>query len=360
MILAREIGIAWSPRRFNDRMVVRGGFGIGFSGQEQATSLSGRSNPPFLSPAFNLAACPDPPACAQPNQVVYGPNTFPADVHSFFGYGSNPFSIADFDSTTNLPIPGPNFSPIDLTGFPANWPDTRTYRYSFETQFDLGNEWVATLGYQGTASRHLTRQYNLNVLAFTQGIPLNPIVPHVDFFDNEGRANFNALLANLRHRFGRSFQVEGQYRWSKSLDTGSNNYANGNYQFTLDRDYGPSDYDATHAFKVFGVWSPTLFRGDHSWLEKVVGGWSLSGILNAHSGFPYNPIYNIACDAIYAGSCGGGGTLFTTSSYLSGWGSHQLRQRHLQTDERGFPEWGCCVLRATLLLTRPVLRHGSG
>lgn len=307
-----QIGFAWSPDRFNRKIVFRGGFGIGYAGQEEATSLSGRSNPPFLSPAFTLLA--------NAGQVVYGPNTFPTDVHSFFGYASNPASIANFDPTTNLPIPGPNFSPIDVTGFPSSWPDTRTYRYSFETQYDLGRDWVATLGYQGTASRHLTRQYNANVFLFaTQGTPFNPVATHVDFYDNGGRSNFNALLAELRHRFGRSFQVDTQYRWSKSMDTGSNNYAGGNYQFTLSHDYGPSDYDTTHVFKVFGIWSPTIFHGSNGWMEKVVGGWTLSGILNAHSGFPYSPQYFFACDAIYQGSCNGGGTSsLLPAAYLGG------------------------------------------
>jgi hypothetical protein len=280
---------------------------MGYSGLEEAISLNGRNNPPFLSPAFNLSTCPNPPTCTQPSQVVYGPTSFPADVHSFFGYASNPASIADFDPTTNLPVPGPNFSAIDLTGYPASWPDTRTYRYSFDTQFDMGKDWVMTLGYQGTATRHLTRQYNLNLfLLATQHIALNPVVQHVDYYDDEGSSNFNALLAGVKHSFGRTFQIEGQYRWSKSLDTGSNNYSNGNYQFTLNEDYGPSEFDTTHAFKLFGVYSPTIFHGNHSWMEKVAGGWTISGILNAHSGFPFNPIFN-RCDAVYAGSCNGGG-----------------------------------------------------
>jgi hypothetical protein len=49
----------------------------------------------------------------------------------------------------------------------------------------------------------------------------------------------------------------------------------------------------TNAFKLFGLWQPVLFRGSHSWLEKVAGGWSLSGIWNLHSGFPWNPNYSV-------------------------------------------------------------------
>jgi len=336
-----QLGFAWSPHNlighdFANKLVLRGGFGIGFSGQEEATSLNGRSNPPFLSPAFNLAYnfCTNPPACTtSENQVVYGPNTFPSNVHSFYGYGSNPFAEATF-GTNNLPVPGTaNFSPIDVTGFPSSWPDTRTYRYSLETQYDLGHEWVATLGYQGTKSAHLTRQYNLALfLAATQGLAFNPVVEHVDWYDNGGRSNFNALLAEVRHQFARSFQMNTQYRWSKAMDTGSNNYANSDYGFSLNQDYGKSDFDTTQTLKIFGIWSPTIFHGSQSWMEKVAGGWNVSGIMNAHSGFPYNPVFNSVpvtsggvtalastCDAVYQTGCNGGGTTnLRPAAYLGG------------------------------------------
>jgi hypothetical protein len=319
-----QLGFAWSPTKYNQKIVFRGGFGIGYSGFQEANSLDGRNNPPFLSPAFNLYACPDQPLCTQPNQIVYGPDTFPSSPTSFYGYAANPFGQATFDPTTNLPVPGgQNFSPIGLTGFPSSWPTTRTYRYSFESQYDLGHEWVATLGYQGTATRHLTQKYNLFIYEYGKnnlGLnAFNPLVNNFGFYDNNGRGNFNALLANLRHRFGHSFQLETQYRWSKSMDTGSNNYYGGNYQYTQDREYGPSDYDATHTFKAFGIWSPTIFRGSNGYLEKILGGWTVSGIFNAHSGFPWNPVYNnVPCsdapsnvalcnpnDGVYAGSGGG-------------------------------------------------------
>jgi hypothetical protein len=310
-----QLGFAWSPGRFNNRMVVRSGFGIGYNGLDQAISLNGRSNPPFLSAAGNLTG----------SQIVYGVDSLPADVNSFSGYASNPATIASFDPNTNLPVPGPNFAKVAVTGFQDPWPTTYSYRYSAEMQYEMGREWVATIGYQGSQTRHLTRQYNLNLTYAVQGIPFNPVVNGVDWYANDGNASFNAMLLELRHRFSHGFEVTGQYRLSRSMDHGSNNFATDNYQYDPDAAWGPSDYDVTHVFKLWGVWSPTVFQDSTPWIQKLAGGWTLSGILNYHSGFPWNPVYpGTGCGVVYAesGSNGGGWNCdLRPAAYLGGAGN---------------------------------------
>jgi len=290
-----QVSFAWSPSRFNERLVFRGGAGIAYNGLDQAISLNGRGNAPFLSTAGNLTG----------SQIVYGVGSFPADVNSFSGYASNPATIATFDPNTNLPVPGgPNFAQISLTGYPAEWPTTRAVQYSLEAEYDLGNQWVASLGYQGSTTRHLTIQRNLNRVLAAQGVPLNPIVNNLEYYSNDGNAEFNALLAGIRHRFSNSFELVGQYRLSRSMDDGSNNFAQDAYSYDPEEAWGPSDYDATHMFKLWGVWSPTIFKNG-GWLEKTLGGWTISGIFNAHSGFPWTPVYSgLGCGVIYAGSSG--------------------------------------------------------
>lgn len=298
-----QLGFAWSPREFaghdfGSRLVLRGGFGIAYNGEDEATSLDGRNNPPFLSSTPTLtdpqninclsggtATCP----------IVYA-NSFPSNVHSFTGYAANPVTIETFNSA-NLPVPGPNFAPISLVGYPATWPTTYTYHYSLGAQYDLGHQWVASVGYQGSSTRHLTRQYNLYDVLGPEGIAFNPVVTGIDWNANDGSARFNALLLELNHRFSQSFSLDTQYRFSRSLDSGSNEYATGVYQFNLAAgNFAPSDYDVKNMFKMYGVWSPTIFHGSQGWLEKVAGSWSLSGILNAHSGFPWTPSYNLNND----------------------------------------------------------------
>lgn len=309
-----QIGFAWTPasllhHQFHSNFVLRGGFGIGYNGLEEAITLNGRNNPPFVSSNSTLTG----------SQILYG---VPSDIHSFNGYPSNPFGVTQFDAN-NIPVN----SVIGVTGFPASLPTTYTYRYSLEGQYDLGHSWVATVGYQGSQSRHLTRQYNLNFL-FSQQVPLNPHVNNVDFYADDANANFNALLMELHHHFASSFELDGQYRLSRSRDQGSNNFAVGEYQFIPSLAWGPSDYDVTHAFKLWGIWSPTIFRGANSWMEKVAGGWSLSGILNWHTGFPWTPIFNninghTTCDLIYiGGACAPGSTgNLRPASYAGGAGS---------------------------------------
>jgi len=276
-----QLGFAWSPREivghdFGSRLVFRGGFGVAFNGISQSNSLDVRFNPPFVDNGQTLSG----------SQILYS-NSFPSNVHDPNGYASNPNAILTFGSN-NLPTTGR----VDLTALPTNWPTTYTYHYTLGGEYDLGHQWVASAGYQGSTTRHLTEHYNLYNVGAANNLALNPAVSGVTYYADDGDARFNALLLELKHSFSQSFQLDTQYRLSHSIDSGSNAYAGGFYQWNLATGFATSDYDVRHAFKVYGVWSPTLFHGSQNWMEKVVGGWSLSGILNAHTGFPWTPVYN--------------------------------------------------------------------
>jgi len=276
-----QLGFAWSPRGvaghdFSNRMVIRGGFGIAYNGISQSNSLDGRFNPPFVlnGPSFSGS------------QISYI-DTFPSDPTSPTGYASNPAAIKVF-GPDNLPTT----CCTEVTAFPADWPTTYSYHYTLTGEYDLGHQWVASVGYQGSQTRHQTTHYNLQNPAAAAGLTFNPLVHGVIFYDDNGNASFNALLLEARHPFGHSFTLDAQYRLSHTMDPRSSPYDGPFYQWDLATGFGTSDYDIRHAFKVYGVWSPTIFHGSNQWLEKVAGGWSISGILNVHSGFPWTPQYN--------------------------------------------------------------------
>ena len=308
-----QIGFAWNPYAFDKKLVVRGGFGVNYTGEEQAITLNIWTNLPFTNGNSNLTG----------SNIVYA---IPSDPHTFLPYPSNTNAILSLDPTTNLPTLGSGLT-VGVTGVPGNLRSTATYHYSIETQADFGNQWVGTIGYQGSQSRHLTRQYNLNQIYGAQSVTLNPVVTDVDWYAHDANGHFNALLTELNHRFVHSFQMDFQYRYAKGSDNESGPYSISNYVWNSAADYGPSDYDVTHAFKAFGIYSPTLFHGSHNWLEKVAGGWTFSGIFNAHSGFPWTPLFNATCDLIYQnGSCypNNGGTSQLIPAAYSGGAKHSF------------------------------------
>ena len=130
---------------------------------------------------------------------------------------------------------------------------------------------------------------------------------------------------NFNTGFSHTFEVDLQYRWSKTIDDGSNDYFIDQYPYALSYARGPADFDVTHLVKLYGLWTPQIFKG-HDWKEKVLGGWQLSGIMNWHSGFPWTPLYsNTGCNVVYpnSGYCnlrpaaylGGAGTDYSNATF---------------------------------------------
>jgi hypothetical protein len=109
-------------------------------------------------------------------------------------------------------------------------------------------------------------------------------------------------------RFSRQFTIDAQYRFSCNTDQGSQDYYIDQYPFDIRYANGPSDFDVTHNFKLWGVYTPILFKGSHGWFDKVAGGWTLSGVMDWHTGFPWTPTYsNTGGSVVYPNS--GYGTL---------------------------------------------------
>jgi hypothetical protein len=111
------------------------------------------------------------------------------------------------------------------------------------------------------------------------------------------------MLAGLKHQFSHTFSAEGQFTWAHSGDTDSGPYSEDAYLYNPKYSYGRSDFDINHTFKAFGVWEPVIFHGGQNWAEKVVGGWSLSGIATFHSGFGWTPVFNDSFNSIYCNTC---------------------------------------------------------
>ena len=275
-----QIGFNWSPEAFHEKLVVRGGYGLNYNQEEIAISANSNYNPPGAGYYdFNS----DTPASINPD-ILYG---ISSGAKSLTGFASNPHTITSYNSN-HIPVAGS----ASVTGFPNRLPTAYSNHYSLETEYDLGHQIVASVGYQGSVSHHLINQYNENAVAAAQGLALNPLITGVDFYGNDAASNNNMMLAELKHQFAHQFSADAQFTWAKSMDDGSGPYEEDAYPYNPAYARGRSDFNVGKAFKLYGMWQPVLFHGGQAWMEKVAGGWSLSGIMTLHSGFGWTPVYS--------------------------------------------------------------------
>ena len=290
-----QFGFAWNPNVAQHRVVVRGGYGLNYNQNEIAIQGNSGNNPPYVVAAnYNNSQIVGGVATIDPN-IVYA---VAGDPKSLFGYPSNPHAVGGFNAA-NLPVAG-NAS---VVAYPTTIPTIYTQHFSLDTQFQLPWQIVATVGYQGSLSRHLIQQSQAYVRTLSQGYAQNPLVNNLSYFTNSGTANNNQLLTGVRKNMSHGFSVDASFQWAKSMDQGSQPYYIDPYSYDPRLAYGRSDYNFGKAVKVFGMWQPVFFKG-HGFAHTLADGWTVTGIYNFHTGFPFTPTYNVPGGNLYYGSSG--------------------------------------------------------
>jgi Carboxypeptidase regulatory-like domain/TonB dependent receptor len=321
-----QIGFAWSPAPFHGKFVLRGGYGLNYNQEEIAISANINANPGLVVfPTFSMST----PTSPNPG-IIYATASSP---HSLTSYPENPNTIVKFGSN-GLPTTGQ----VGVSIFPNTLPTMLVHHYSLDTQFDLGQNFIATLGYMGSLGRNLFFHESPNAVPAASGFALNPQIGGGDNWGVSGRSNYNAMLAELKRQFSRQFMADVQFTWAKSMDTSSGPYFEQDYPYNLNLDYGRSDFNVGKAFKIYGVWQPVFFHGSRSWAEKIAGGWSLSGIFNIHTGFPWTPVVSVNGGSLYCGTCGY--SLLFPADSLGGAGSSTSDDAFKTEANSNFPKGG--------------------
>lgn len=118
------------------------------------------------------------------------------------------------------------------------------------------------------------------------------------FFTSKGFSTYNALLLTVNKNLTHGLQFDGNYTWSHSIDNVSvvaNVGAAGGYGFVCDvarprECRANSDFDVAHLVSGNFTYQLPVGRGrpffsnDPRWLDEVIGGWDISGLVAYHSG----------------------------------------------------------------------------
>ena len=274
-----RLGFAWSA---SDRLVVRGAYGISQYMEGTGSNLRLPLNPPYF---------------------------FESDVR--------------YDQTTGAGTITTGFTGLvprdQVSGQPRAWdPNLRpqfTQQWNLFTEYRLTSGLSAQLGYVGHHADHLVTPVEGNQPLPGTGDPSTwapldrrrplysvlPLVTNISTTASRGRSNYNALQASLRQREWNGLEFLASYTFARILTNNLGYYgsagvaAEGAYwvnAYDSEANYGRAFHDARHNFVFAANYELPVGKGKKwgtEWsgaMDAILGGWKVSAILQARTGFP--------------------------------------------------------------------------
>jgi hypothetical protein len=170
-------------------------------------------------------------------------------------------------------------------------------QWNFDIQHTFSHDLFLDVGYIGNVGQKLPQRRNQDPPSFdpTGKIPISQRVPYPQFSwilltYNGGWSSYNGLAMRVQKRFGSGMFLQATYTYSHTLDLGNTD----DFSFsqccfkTLDK--GNGDYDVRHRFVLSYVYDLPFGRGKKYFsgvsgaVNKLVGGWQVSGITTFSTG----------------------------------------------------------------------------
>ncbi len=174
------------------------------------------------------------------------------------------------------------------------------------------NSAATTTDLRQNAVGNLANRIDTSFDIWTRGVPANYFRPNPQFsslfyLDTGGDSYYHGLQATVRRRFENGFSFGLAYTFSKSIDnmsvdpvgaasggglsTTNSRTATDIYNWRIDR--AVSDFDRRHVLVVNGLWElpfgkgKAIFGNAPGFVNQIIGGWSLNGILFQMTGQPF-------------------------------------------------------------------------
>ena len=232
-------------------------------------------------------------------------------VHGYGGLFYNPMHF-NFASTTNVPAlssynvnlfqavityPSPN-PPLppgtqNVNAFPANPKDPVATNWLFDIQQEVARGTVLTISYVGNNVHHMQSGVDFAALnanpanIFSQARQYSDFANENVFADALG-SHYNALQVKVIRNVGK-LNLQANYTWSHESDDMLNVFSPGfESPYTPAYDRGNGDWDVRHNFTGSALYSLPDLKGSNSFVQKALGGWQTSGIIQTRSGLPTN------------------------------------------------------------------------
>jgi hypothetical protein len=269
---APRIGFAW---QLNQKTVMRGGFGIFYSGVgNYGINFSGAANPPY---AVRILINSPTTAAGTGLKLSDG---FPADA-------LNPARVVN----------------PAVYGQPQDFPQTEIYQGNIDVQRELWGGVVLSLAYVGSGGVKLRGQMDINAprpgAGAAQPRRSFPAFGAINTLSSFAHSSYHSLQTKLERRFSNGFSLLGSYTWSHAIDnsTDGENLPDPSVipqnQFNTNAEKASSSFDIKHRLVTSFVYELPFGRVD-GWLggsrfaQAVFSGFQIGGIFVAQTGQPVN------------------------------------------------------------------------
>ncbi|MEP7211454.1 MAG: TonB-dependent receptor [Acidobacteriota bacterium] len=277
---------------FNDRTVLRGGYGIYYGRTPAIMTGTAHSQNGIQVVAIDINCASTPALCP-----IY-PNIF-----------------------TALPT-GATLAPINLYLFSKDYSQPFTHQARLQFEREVFKNTTFSVQYTLFKGENLSRTRNANLSApVTANIPIyngtvatgesitfqrftNPrtigTFNRISLFESSAKSLYHGLSFEFNRRFADRWQFNTSYTLSKAKDSkpdqtsvvpGADDGKLAENQFDLSGEYGRSDLDIRHRFIFSPVYETGTFKySDNKVIRALLSDYVFTGIFTAQSGVPYSAI----------------------------------------------------------------------
>lgn len=222
-------------------------------------------------------------------------------LDNIFPGGNSPFQ--PFVTVTNVRVDNPGASlvsgvgaPLTITTLNPNLKPPEAWNWNVTVQRELFWKSVVSVAYVASRGLHTWEVYDINQPAAgsiqaNPGVAVNALRPYRGFAaiqeeESAGSSRYNSLQLTWSRRFTQGSAFSFAYTYSHANDDSSA------YRDIVPDTYytrnlwGPSEYDARQMAVITYTYVLPFFKSQSSLTGKLLGGWSITGIVQAQTGSP--------------------------------------------------------------------------
>jgi hypothetical protein len=269
---------------------LRGGFGVFYDSIQNGIYNNRFVDVTPFSVQVNLTAPAGP--FSNPYQGIVNPFPAPATPPTNIAF-TTPVQVVSYDPANN----GVYKTPV-------------LYGYNLTMEHQFAQDVLFRLAYVGSMSRHILETIEKSPAIYSGSLASPDARRYYPQYGSIGQAtqdinsNYHSLQATMNKNFSHGFTILANYTFSHSIDdlpfgqsvttaslanAGGSSLASPVLWFQPGRhafDRGPSEFDHTNRFVTSFVYQAPKLAKSNTLVRYALGGWQISGIIQAQSGSP--------------------------------------------------------------------------